>query len=167
MSVRSDAPSTSLSHQQYLNKCNECNPGEARRPVPMRSNGDSECLHLPDYDNVWALGSPGHRRRWWVERMWPTPDIIQILSLKTNNQMQSYSPLALSLSYQSSLPEKTSSVFTYIYTSRGISSYLPPPQLCIIQPETPVFPLVCIFYIYKSVISSKYSKQFSPPLSPR
>ena len=46
-------------------------------------------------------------------------DIIQILSLKTNNQMQSYSPLALSLSYQSSLPEKTSSVFTYIYTGRG------------------------------------------------
>ena len=46
-------------------------------------------------------------------------DIIQILSLKTNNQMQSYSPLALSLSYQSSLPEKTSSVFTYIYTGDG------------------------------------------------
>ena len=46
-------------------------------------------------------------------------DILQILSLKTNNQMQSYSPLALSLSYQSSLPEKTSSVFTYIYTGRG------------------------------------------------
>ena len=49
----------------------------------------------------------------------PDTDIIQILSLKTNNQMQSYSPLALSLSYQSSLPEKTSSVFTYIYTGRG------------------------------------------------
>ena len=47
-------------------------------------------------------------------------DIIQILSLKTNNQMQSYSPLALSLSYQSSLPEKTSSVFTYIYTTQHI-----------------------------------------------
>lgn len=47
--------------------------------------------------------------------------VIQILSLKTNNQMQSYSPLALSLSYQSSLPEKTSSVFTYIYTAQGES----------------------------------------------
>ena len=47
----------------------------------------------------------------------PDTDIIQILSLKTNNQMQSYSPPALSLSYQSSLPEKTSSVFTYIYTT--------------------------------------------------
>ena len=47
----------------------------------------------------------------------PSPDIIQILSIKTNNQMQSYSPPALSLSYQSSLPEKTSSVFTYIYTT--------------------------------------------------
>ena len=35
--------------------------------------------------------------------------------------MQSYSPLALSLSYQSSLPEKTSSVFTYIYTAQGES----------------------------------------------
>ena len=60
----------------------------------------------------------------------PSPDIIQILSIKTNNQMQSYSPPALSLSYQSSLPEKTSSVFTYISTGRGISSYLLP-QLCI------------------------------------
>ena len=34
----------------------------------------------------------------------PDTDIIQILSLKTNNQMQSYSPPALSLSNQSSLP---------------------------------------------------------------
>ena len=50
----------------------------------------------------------------------PDTDIIQILSLKTNNQMQSYSPPALSLSYQSSLPEKTSSVFTYIYTTQHI-----------------------------------------------
>ena len=73
----------------------------------------------------------------WVKVRWervgdgqPSPDIIQILSIKTNNQMQSYSPPALSLSYQSSLPEKTSSVFTYISTSRGISSYLLP-QLCI------------------------------------
>ena len=49
----------------------------------------------------------------------PERDIIQILSLKTNNQMQSYSPLALSLSYQSSLLQKTSSVFTYIYTGDG------------------------------------------------
>ena len=68
----------------------------------------------------------------------PSPDIIQILSIKTNNQMQSYSPPALSLSYQSSLPEKTSSVFTYISTSRGISSYLLP-QLCITSTELEYF----------------------------
>ena len=61
----------------------------------------------------------GERVRERVGDGQPSPDIIQILSIKTNNQMQSYSPPALSLSYQSSLPEKTSSVFTYIYTGRG------------------------------------------------
>ena len=79
--------------------------------------------------------------------------------------MQSYSPPALSLSYQSSLPEKTSSVFTYIYTSGGISTLLTNYTLHL--PQQNSFLGVCISYIYKSVISSKYSKQFSPPLFPR
>ena len=116
---------------QYLNKCNECNPGEApgcRPTVP--ANGNLWCLHsLSSHHKV--LQEEGEVRE--GERVGdgqPSPDIIQILSIKTNNQMQSYSPPALSLSYQSSLPEKTSSVFTYISTSRGISSYLLP-QLCI------------------------------------
>ena len=105
-------------HRQYLNKCNECNPGEAGGQWTVQcylmvildvsiSSSRQSCMSCHERER--AHGKP-------------TPDIIQILSLKTNNQMQSYSPPALSLSYQSSLPEKTSSVFTYIYTSRGISS---------------------------------------------
>ena len=93
----------------------------------------SDVSILSHHHTVLLYVGRGERVRERVGDGQPSPDIIQILSIKTNNQMQSYSPPALSLSYQSSLPEKTSSVFTYIYTSGGISSYLLLPQLCIIS----------------------------------
>ena len=118
---------------QYLNKCNECNPGETQGAAGQHSQlmVISDVSILSSHHQVSVIHP--EEVRWGEVRVGdgqPSPDIIQILSIKTNNQMQSYSPPALSLSYQSSLPEKTSSVFTYISTSRGISSYLLP-QLCI------------------------------------
>ena len=98
----------------------------------------SDVSILSHHHTVLLYVGRGERVRERVGDGQPSPDIIQILSIKTNNQMQSYSPPALSLSYQSSLPEKTSSVFTYISTSRGISSYLLP-QLCITSTKLEYF----------------------------
>ena len=116
------------------------------RPADQHSHpGHSWCLHPSPL--TWSCppaSSTAAPARWWCGARRarragthgrPTPDIIQILSLKTNNQMQSYSPPALSLSYQSSLPEKTSSVFTYIYTSRGISSCSSSTSTSALHPE--------------------------------